>query len=304
MKLKFGIDKSGLTSINTSYEKSRELITSLFESLTLLDYVTLLPNIKSGDLVPLLNFNPSFVAGGCGYSDGNNLVASDVVMTTKLLKSDVTICPNDLVASAFERYLPEGVHMEDIGTVQEAVELFMLAKYGEAIQNMLLTGTAGTNSIDGLITRAYADSNVQEVSGTAPTTADALDKLYALYEKLDIKANNARPLLLVGADWAKMAIIQAKDANYALNLRLDENNGFELPFTNVRVQAYNALSTTNKALIGAGVHMFVGTDLKDDMQMLKIWWSEDNQEIRSTIRFRIGTALAFTSGMARYNVTL
>lgn len=303
-KLKFGIDKSALTSVNTSYERGRELVTQLFEALTLPDYVTLLPNIKSGDLIPLLSFNPTFRVGTCGYQNNNDIVASNVTMTTKELQSDVTLCPKDLVGSAFERYLPKGVTMEDLGDIQAQVEMFMLARYGSALQNMLLTGVAGANSINGLITLAYAvGSGVQTATGTAPTNADALDKLLLLYEKMDSKALNARPLIIVGMDWAKKAIAQAyNDNNFHYNLRIDENNGFELPTTNVRVQAYEALNGTNRALAGAGDHMFIGTDLADDMATLQIWYSKDNQEIRSTFRCRVGTALAFASGMARYDV--
>jgi hypothetical protein len=305
--LKFSIDKSALSSISTSYEKSRELIVEPFEAARLFDYITLLENIKSGDLLPAISFNLTFVAGGCGYQDGGSLAVSNVAMITKELKSDLTLCPKDLVGTAYERFLPAGVNMEDLGSVDDVIKTILIGVYAKAIQNMALTGVAGTNSIDGIVTRAYASTTIQEVTGTAPTVSDALTKLFAIYQKMDTATLSAdmKPVILVGSDWLRMAAMQAfNDNRLAYNFQIDGNNGFTLPTTNVRVQGFDALNGTNKALAGSGKMIFAGTDLKDDMAILKYWWSEDNQEIRSTIHFRLGTALAFDNKMVRYKVEI
>lgn len=304
--LKFNFDTESATAINTSYEKGRELLYKVFEVARLFDYVNVLEGVKSGDLLPLLNFNPTFVAGSCGYTDGNDVIASDATITTKALKSDVTLCPSDLAGTTFERYLPAGVNIEDL-SFAEALEIYMVKRYALAIQNMATNGSNGTNAIDGLITKAYASgSGCQEVTGSAPTASDALTKLMAVYQKMSGGSLNteAKPLIIVGNDWLRLAAMQAfNDNRLAYNFQIDGNGGFILPTTNIRVQGVDALNSTNKLLAGSSNHMIVGTDLKDDMANLKIWYSEDNQEIRSTIKFRLGTALAFPSDMVIYKVS-
>jgi len=303
-KLQFNFDKTNLSSINASLDKSRELITAPFESARLFDYIKLLTNIKSGDPLPLISFNPTFVAGGCSYSNNNNVALSDRVLTTKLLKSDVTLCPNDLAGSGFERYLAPGANVEDF-SFEDALKTYLIGKYALAIQNMALTGTNGANSIDGLVTRVYADNNVIQVTGTAPTVTDALTKLFAIYQAMPASVTSAdsRPVIIIGNDWLKNAVMQAyNDNRYFGNVAIDADNGFILPATNVRVQGFDALNGSNKAIAGSGDMLFVGTDLQDDMSQLMYWWSEDNQEIRTRIQFRLGTQIAFPNQIVRYTV--
>ncbi len=303
-KLQFNFDKSAVTAINASLDKARELVTVPFESARLFDYVRLLPNIKSGDYLPLIDFNPSFVAGGCTYSNNNNVVLSDNPMVTKLLKSDVTLCPNDLAGSGFERYLAPGANADGF-TFEDALKTYLIGKYALAIQNMALTGVVGANSINGLVTIVYANGNVLEATGTAPSATDALTKLFAIYQKMPASTTSAdkRPVIIVGNDWLKNAVIQAfNDNRYFGNVAIDADNGFVLPATNVRVQGFDALNGTNQAIAGSGDMLFVGTDLQDDMAELKYWWSEDNQEIRTRIQFRLGAQIAFPSLLVRYKV--
>jgi len=146
-KLQFAFDKTNLSAINASLDKGRELISAPFESARLFDYIRLLTNIKSGDYLPLINFEPSFVAGGCSYTNNNNVVLSERVMTTKLLKSDVTLCPNDLAGSGFERYLAPGANTDGF-TFEDALKTYLIGKYALAIQNMALTGLVITPLMD------------------------------------------------------------------------------------------------------------------------------------------------------------
>jgi len=112
-----------------------------------------------------------------------------------------------------------------------------------------------------------------------------------------------RPVIIVGNDWLKNAVLQAfNDNRYFGNVAIDADNGFILPATNVRVQGFDVLNGTNKAIAGTGDLLFVGTDLQDDMAQLIYWWSEDNQEIRTRIQFRLGTQIAFPSLFVRYIV--
>ena len=191
--------------------------------------------------------------------------------------------------------------------MKEAIINYLAMRYAKAMQDMALVGVSGNHSIDGLITKAYAqNSGVVSVTGAAPTTANAMDLLFAIFAAMpaSILGSDKRPIIIVGTDWLKMAAIQSyNDNRMAFNVVIDEENGFQLPTTNVRVQGFDALNTTNKALAGSANHMFVGTDLRDELTMLKAWWSEDNLEFRTSFRARLGTALAFASDMRKFVVS-
>lgn len=301
-----GISTQGATSINVSYDEGRQFVKKAFEMPVLFSKVTLLENIKSGDLVPLLNIVPDLKAKSCGYTDDQSISMTDVVMNTKLLGADLTLCWNTLVGTTWERYLPAGSVIEDVADLKEAIINYLSERYAKAMQDMALVGQNGNHSIDGLITKAYAqNSGVVSVTGSTPTTANAMDLLFAIYESMpaSILSSNNRPIIIVGTDWLKKASIQSyNDNRMAFNVVIDEENGFQLPTTNVRVQGFDALNSTNKALAGSADHMFVGTDLRDELTTLRAWWSEDNLEFRTSFRARLGTALAFTSDMRKYEV--
>jgi len=308
-KLNFNFDITGTTNIALQPDEQREIVYKIFGAARLFDHITLLERIKSGDAIPLINFTPAFSEGTCGFSNNNDIIVTDKTITTKALKSDVALCPSDLTKTAFERYLPDGVlnEMQDL-TFKDALVAYMAGRYAREIQRLALVGdTAGTpaDAIDGLVTQAYAaGSGVVSVSGTAPTSTDALTKLFNIYEamKSDILDPEARPVILVGMDWLRKAAIQSyNDNRTAYNFTIDAQGGFVLPTTNVRVQGFNELNGTNKALAGAGIYAFVGTDLEDDMSQVKMWFSEDNQEIRSTFRARLGAALVFADQFVKYN---
>lgn len=303
-RLTFAFDKTDLTTISVKPDESRELVHDVFVAANLFDKIRLLENIKSGNYIPIMNFTPAFAAGACGYSDAGSLALSDKTIITKLLKSDLTMCPHDLAGSAFEIYLPEGASEEDL-SILDQIKLYLTAKYAKAIQTMALKGTTGAASIDGLLTLAYASTDVVDVEGTAPTTSDALDKLFAVYEAMDdasLSSDN-KPIIICGMDWLRKASIQSYNDNRPMfNFVIDDENGFTLPTTNVRVQGFDELNATNKLLAGSALNMVIGTDLQDDITSLKVWWSEDNQEIRSNLIFRIGAQLLFETQLRRYNV--
>jgi len=38
--------------------------------------------------------------------------------------------------------------------------------------------------------------------------------------------------------------------------------------------------------------LFLGTDLTSDFEQFKVWYSQDNDEVRSLLRWRIGVAVS------------
>ena len=94
-----GISTTGANSINVSFDEGRQFVKKAFELAVLFDKVTLLENIKSGDLIPVLDITPDLKAKTCGYTDDQSLSMSDVAMTTKLLGADLTLCWNTLTGT-------------------------------------------------------------------------------------------------------------------------------------------------------------------------------------------------------------
>jgi hypothetical protein len=75
------------------------------------------------------------------------------------------------------------------------------------------------------------------------------------------------------------------------------------PQTNYRVVGVPGLNGSNLIVLGPQQYFLVGTDLTSDEDSFRAWWSQDFQEVRMMVAWKLGTALAFpqffvTNGLA------
>jgi hypothetical protein len=66
-----------------------------------------------------------------------------------------------------------------------------------------------------------------------------------------------------------------------------------VPGTNVRITAVRGLNGSNKAYLTPASNIYVGTDLLSDSEDFKIWYSQDNDEVRFKSKFKLGVQVAF-----------
>jgi hypothetical protein len=57
--------------------------------------------------------------------------------------------------------------------------------------------------------------------------------------------------------------------------------------------AVSGLTGTDRIFIAEASNLFVGTDLLNDQEDFKIFFSEDNDEVRFKQKFKIGFQMAF-----------
>jgi hypothetical protein len=75
------------------------------------------------------------------------------------------------------------------------------------------------------------------------------------------------------------------------------------PQTNYRVVGVPGLNGSNLIVLGPQQYFLVGTDLTSDEDSFRAWWSQDFQEVRMMVAWKLGTAIAFpqffvTNGLA------
>jgi len=50
-------------------------------------------------------------------------------------------------------------------------------------------------------------------------------------------------------------------------------------------------------------NLFVGTDLISDMEEAKVWYSNDDQNIKASIKWKVGYQIAYTTEVITYRNT-
>jgi hypothetical protein len=66
-----------------------------------------------------------------------------------------------------------------------------------------------------------------------------------------------------------------------------------MPGTNIKVVAVSGLTGTARIFLAEASNLFMGTDLLNDAESFKIFYSEDNDEVRVIQKFKVGFNFAF-----------
>jgi hypothetical protein len=75
--------------------------------------------------------------------------------------------------------------------------------------------------------------------------------------------------------------------------KLGATNSMLHPQTNYRVVGVPGLNGSNLIVLGAQQYFLAGTDLVSDEDSYRAWWSQDFQEVRMMVSWKLGTAIAF-----------
>lgn len=258
--------------------------------------------IKSAAALNILASTVYFQADGCGYNPSGTTAFTQRNITVGAVKVEETLCPKTLEAKWMQTQIMPGSptevpFAEKIGAEKAAV----IAQTLETAmwQGDTTSGNPNLNRFDGFNKIIAAASPV--LGNAAPTTFtsitnsnidDIIDQIYA-----NIPAAVAQKDDLVcfcGIDTFKLMLINLKNANL-FHYAVDASQSLELvyPGTNMKLIAVGGLNGTNKLVAGSLSNFFMGTDLIDENEEVKMWYSQDNDEVRVRFTFKAGVQVAF-----------
>jgi hypothetical protein len=310
---------SGLTAYTK--QNVKPLLTSAVLGATtqkmIVDNGIVLTGVKGPTQIPLMDTDAFFQVDGCGYSPSGTTTFSGRVLTPGKIRVEETICPKSLEDYFTMEVLRAGSTYEQFGDADFAAAY--LAKKNARIAAQLETAiwqgstasaTANLNKFDGLSTLINAgspvDANVSAYTGVATITTITQSNVIAATEGL-YKAIPAAILakgdakIFVGDDWFRLLVMAYRAEKlflYQANETADRR--FILPATSVEVVAVNGLNTTGDAYAMSLSNMVLGVDLQDEDQSYKLWYSEDQNEIRSRVAFKLGVNVAYTAECVKF----
>ena len=100
--------------------------------------------------------------------------------------------------------------------------------------------------------------------------------------------------LWLGYDAYRTLAAAYRNANlYHYNGEEGTDFSMMIPGTNVKAVAVSGLTGSARIFIAEASNLFAGTDLLNDSEMFKIFYSEDNDQVRVIQKFKIGFNFAF-----------
>jgi len=303
----------------TSYTKQlvKPLLTSaVFEAKTqqlIKDGGIVIPNAKSVVAIPLMDTDAVFGTDSCSFDPSGTTTFTQRTITVGKIKVEEKICPKDLEAYFTQEALKAGSTYEDFGNAEFQTAYLnkknarIAAQLETAIWQGDITGSGGANlnKFDGLSKLIAAGSpvnaNVSGYTGVATITTITQSNVVAATEGI-YKAIPAAVLakgdvkIFVGNDWYRLLIMAYRALNlFSYNPQDANASSFILPATNVEVVSTNGLNGTGDAYAIALSNIAMAVDLVDEEGSYKMWYSEDNNDVRFRVAFKMGVNVAFTN---------
>jgi len=285
----------------TSYvdETSFELISKTVLGTNLATFVDVRAGLKGNVVdIPLVDETFNVTSGdACGWSANNTASISQVTMNIYHAKVQHEYCPQVLRDTFMAGKLAAGQFGGSESLPYEAVFANQMV---ERLQNwnekFLIDGKGSSNGIRVQMSASYAadgDTYKDLISGSW-TAATSVSQSQTMYELLDAEISTADDLVLIVSvgDYKKLAL-GVTQGNY-YHIAPDATNLF-IPGTNVKVIACAGIKDQsggkNNRFLTRASNIILGTDLTGDFEQFKVFYSQDNDQVRATMKWAIGVAV-------------
>ena len=269
--------------------------------------------VKSASALNILTSTVFFQADGCGYNPSGTTTFTQRNITVGAIKVEETLCPKSLEAKWMQTQIAPGSAIEvpfeeQIGR-EKASRIARLLEIAMWQGDTASTNTnPNTNRFDGFnkIIDAASASTIagNTISATAITTSNIDDILDAMYAVVPSEiASEADLVCFCGIDTYKKYLVNLKNANL-FHYMQEASEAMEsiIPGTNVRLIAVGGLDGTNRLFLGRLNNFFVGTDLANEEEEFKFWYSQDNDEVRYRVSMKYGVQIAFPDQLVQFKL--
>lgn len=258
---------------------------------------TLETDVKDSKALTLLATDVAFGDGGsCGWDDAGSQTLSQRIIKVGKLKVNMSFCEREMLSKWMGSEVRVAAGAESL-PFEETFTSELINSINEAVETAIYQGdTSSSNAnlkhFDGLLKILGAEAGVVDVDAASESTA--LDKVREVYYAIPEKAfTRGEVVILVGMDTFRGLVGNMVDKNlYHYNPGTPEGE-VVFPGTNCRVIGVNGLNGTKKAIAASLKNIYFGTDMLNDMETFKLWYSDDNQEFRLAVKFNAGVQVAF-----------
>ena len=316
-KLNFSYDLGGLTSYVD--QLNSDIISEAVLSPVTMDYVNVQVGIKGTMNVNLLSETLSVQTGTtCGWDNAGTVEFTTAPITVQALKVNQSLCLQELNTLWLGQYLNAGSYNESAPFEQAIIDLQtrQIKRYNE---DLLWNASSGTSTFSGFKELFANTGAVVKLTGQTAlcsvTGSSAVEKANAVLAQVDNLINamdrniysREDIVIFMSEQQFKCYLTAVRNVN---NFYIDSSvnklgsvHTIFHPQTNYRVVGVPGLNGSNLIVLGPQQYFLVGTDLTSDEDSFRAWWSQDFQEVRMMVAWKLGTAIAFpqffvTNGLA------
>lgn len=312
-------DVSGL--VNYTDQTSTDLLVKKTVKTKTAGFAKKVPSVKSSFALQLLSNTATHQDGsGCGFNASGTTAFTQRTLTTYAIKIEDTLCLRTLEAKWTQALLAAG---QDYSTsdIPAAIMANIYDEEAENLETYDWTGTvAGAAKYDGLKTIIDAAVGVTEanaaayVPGGAPLTAvdetNVIDVVSACYNALIANApallGQSNNYLFIPMEYFGYLTIAYLNKNYFVyNNAATAGAEDMIPMLgnpNIKIVGTVGLTGTKDCYLINGDNMFLGFDASSEETSARMWYSNDDDIHKYSIRFRRGWQIAYPTEIVKFTI--
>lgn len=297
-------------------EQSKELLTALQFTAETASYANIQTGVKSASALQILTSTPVPQSGEtCGFNASGGTTFTQRTITTKAVKYQDTLCFRTLQAKWTQLLLKKGQTQSE-GDIPAAMIADLVAQIKAHQEKMDWQGdTTSTdeylNKYDGLIKiiAAASGTNVATASTWNATNARAIVKSIISKIPAALKGNpNVK--IFMGYDAAETYRQALMDANlFHVAVGSGTQKGIQAEGSVheiVPVHGLDGLTGSSGAsapfifALDPDRNLFLGVDMENEEEEGKMWYSQDDDNVKYSFRYRRGWQIAFPGEIVEY----
>lgn len=283
--------------------------------------ISIQAGIKNAEkLLLLANTAPFQVGGTCAFNASGSTTFTNRTLTVSPLKWNDTFCPEDLEIKFLSTKLVAGSNYDSMPFEAEIMGL-VTQNIASQLEQTIWQGDT-TNHVfsghlkqfDGWLNVIDAASPVYATATAGITTGNVIGIFDDIYTIIPAALRNKpdKPLIaLCGWDTFIKLMIAEKNGNsyhYGDIGNASAVGEYTMPGTGLKVKAVNGLNnitgTTStykdRIVCTYMANLFYGTDLANEYEEAKLWYSMDDQNIKGSIKWKSGVQIAYGSEIVTY----
>lgn len=261
--------------------------------------------IKTKERIHYLDLTPVFQDGSaCGFSANGSTNFTEREIETAAIKINDQWCDKDLLGKYAEYLVRFTAGQTELNFEQEIMALYR-KKIAEALEKAVWVGDkssadANLNKFDGFVTIAEGADSGATITASTSTADTIYDKVKKVYKLIPEAILDKAVIFVSPADFRDLGLDLVENFKYNSELIGPETKDILLPGTNTKVHKTMGLSGSHKIYAADPENMFVGADLMNDSEVLKVWFSDDNDVFRLKVEFNLGVQTAFPDMVVLY----
>lgn len=250
--------------------------------------------VKTKERLHYFSLDPVIQDGkGCGFSaqGATNITEKDV--ETAIMKINDEWCNDDLLGKYAEYLVRFGADANAENLAFEQLIADELVKnINKEMEKRVWQGKKATDFIDGLLTQAEADANTVKVT----LSGDSLyEKVKAVIMAIPEEILDDAVVFVSPANFRGLVFELLEKNNFHIAPEEIEKGEFYFPGTTIAVHKTIGLTgVDDKIYASTWGNMVYATDMMDDKEELRFWFSDDADLHRVKVKWNAGVATYFS----------